>query len=204
MSVAEDIAFVGHLIDAYAVDAYRMGVAMEADEDFGIPPEMQVGEVDDEGYVAWRVLPSTLLQADVTAVEKEFAVTFPPLFRAYLLARFHRFDQVKSRQYDQQILMTDTPSEKPLKPLRDLMLAWRSLIDADYVPFAQWGDGWGPMCFDRATIDADGVSPIVWIDHEKLVNRNPEQCPQRASVMPLVQPLYRSCREYLLDVFGRS
>lgn len=58
MSVAEDIAFVGQLLDAYAVDAYRMSIAMEANNDLGIPPEMQVGEVDDEGYVEWRVLQS--------------------------------------------------------------------------------------------------------------------------------------------------
>lgn len=204
MSVAEDIVFVGQLLDAYSVDAYRMGVAMKPDKHLGIPPEMQVGEVDDEGYVIWQVLPSTLRQSEVTAVEKEFGVTFPPLFRAYLLARFHRFDQVKSRHYDQQIFMTDTPSVKPLKPLRDLLLAWRSLIDADFVPFAQWGDAWGPMCFDRATLDVNGDSPIVWMDHEALVKLNPKQFWQRESVLPLAQPLYGSCREFLLDVFGRS
>lgn len=204
MSVVEDIAFVGQLLDTYAVDAYRMGVAAKAHKDLGIPPEMQVGEADDEGWVEWRVLPSTLRQTDVTAVEKEFGVTFPPLFRAYLLARFHRFDQVKSRQYDQQIFMTDMPSGKPLKPLRDLLLAWRSLIDADYVPFAQWGDAWGPICFDRAILDADGDSPIVWMDDEALVKLNPKQFWQRGSVLPLAQPLYGSCREFLLDVFGRN
>jgi hypothetical protein len=46
---------------------------------------MQVGEVNAAGWVERRVLPSTLTEAEVTAVEKEFGVQFPPLFRAYWL-----------------------------------------------------------------------------------------------------------------------
>jgi hypothetical protein len=121
-----------------------------------------------------------------------------------LLARFQLFDQVKSRHYGQQILMTDIPSRKPLKPLRDLMEAWRPPIDAGFVPFAQWGDGWGPMCFDSFKREADGECPVVWIDHELLVALGSDKCRQRESVLPLAQPLYGSCREFLLDVFGRG
>ena len=110
MTDPEDITFVGQLLDAYAVDAWRMHVAAEDPEDGGVPPQMQVGEVYADGWVEWRVLPSTLNEADVTDVENEFGVQFPPLFTAYLLARFHLFDQVRSRRYDQQILMTDTSS----------------------------------------------------------------------------------------------
>ena len=204
MAVAQDIAFVGQLIDAYAVDAWRMSVASEDPKDAGVPPEMQASEVNDEGWVEWRVLPSTLADADVTALENEFGVKFPPLFRAYLLARFQLFDQVKSRRYDQQIFMTDTPSRKPLKLLRDLIKAWRPLVDAGYTPFAQWGDGWGPMCFDSCEREADGECPVVWMDHELLIPLGSDKCGQRESVLPLAQPLYGSCREFLVDVFGRG
>jgi hypothetical protein len=150
MAIAEDVAFVGQLLDAYAVDAWRRGVAANNPTGAGVPPEMQVGEVDAYGWVEWRVLPSILTEADVAAVEREFGVQFPPLFRAYLLARFQLFDQVKSRRYDQQILMTPVPAGKPLKQLRQLMSAWRPLIEAGFIPFAEWGDSWGPMCFDSA------------------------------------------------------
>lgn len=204
MAVAEDYAFVGRLIDEYAVDAWRRGVASKDPMDAGVPPEMQVGEINEDGWVEWRVLPSTLTEADVIAVEKEFGMTFPPLFRAYLLARFQLFDQVHSCRYDQQIFMTDTPAGKPLQPLRDLMKSWRPLIDAGYIPFAQWGDGWGPMCFDSVNRRADGECPIVWMDHELLIPLGSEKCRQRESVLPLAQPLYASCREFLMDVFGRD
>jgi hypothetical protein len=203
MAVADDTAFVGQLLDAFAIDAWRMGVAAEHPEDAGVPPEMQVGEVNADGWVEWRMLPSTLSDADVTAVEKEIGATFPPLFRAYLLARFQLFDQVRSRRYDQQILMTDTPAGKPLQPLRDLLSSWQPLIDAGFIPFAQWGDGWGPMCFDVFQRDADRDCPVVWMDHELLIPIGAEMC-RRDSVLPLVQPLYGSCREFLVDVFARG
>jgi hypothetical protein len=137
-------------------------------------------------------------------MESEFGVRFPPLFRAYLLSRFQLFDQIKSRRYDQQIFITDTPSGKALTPIRELLSAWRPLIDAGFVPFAQWGDGWGPMCFDSARRASDGECPVVWIDHEALIPLGEEQCRQREVVLPLVQPLYVSCREFLVDVFGRG
>jgi hypothetical protein len=204
MSVAEDTMFVGQHLDAYAERAWRMGVAADNRADAGIPPVMQVGEVNDEGWVEWQVLPSTLTVAEVAAVEGEFGVSFPPLFRAYLLARFHLFDQVQSRRYNQLIWMTDTPAGRPLRPLRQLMLSWQPLTAAGYVPFAQWGDSWGPMCFDTAGRRADGDCPVVWMDHEALVPLGSERCRLREAVAPLAQPLYESCREFLVDVFGRD
>lgn len=204
MTVNEDVVFVGQLLDAYTINALRMSVAADAPDDTGVPPEMQVGEVNADGWVEWQVLPSTLNEADLGALETEFGERFPPLFRAYLLARFHLFDQVQSRRYNQQILMTDTPAGNPLGPLRALLLACRPLIDAGFVPFAQWGDGWGPVCFDSVQRGLDGECPVVWMDHEELIPLGLENCRQRESVSPLVRPLYGSCREFLVDVFVRE
>jgi hypothetical protein len=200
----EDITWVGELIDAYAVDAWRVSVAAEDPEDGGVPPVMQVGPINSDGWVEWRVLPSTLDDAELAALEGEFGVRFPPLFRAYLLARFQLFDQVASRRYDQQILMTDTPAGKPLKPLRELLIAWEPLIDAGFVPFAHWGDGWGPMCFDVVRRRVDGECPVVWIDHEEVVPLGQEGSRQREAVAPLTKSLYETCRDFLSDVFGRD
>jgi len=200
MANAEETAFVGRLLEAYAVNYPRMSVASKSPKDRGVPLEMYVGEVDADGWVEWRILPSTLEDSDVARVENEFNVQFPPLFRAYLLARFQLFDQVRSQRYNQQILTTSTPVGRPLKPLRELMSAWRPLIDAGFIPFSEWGDGWGPMCFDSAQRAADLDCPIVWMDHERLIPF--EKCRLRSFVLPLVQPIYRSFREFLLDVFS--
>src|SRR2546422_9633751 len=110
MALSEDIAWVGQVLDTYAADDPRRGVASKSPQDSGVPVEMQVGQVDADGWVEWRVLPSTLSEADVTQLEKRFGIQLPPLFRAYLLARFHLFDQVTSHRHDQLILMTVTPA----------------------------------------------------------------------------------------------
>lgn len=201
MSMDEDLVFVGKLLDKFAIHYYRMGVAASDPDGRGVPPEMQVGTVNDDGWVEWKVLPSTLTESDVSAVEDEFGIRLPPVFRAYLRARFQMFDQVCSGRYDQQIFMTDTPASRPLEPLRELLNAWKPLIPAGYISFAQWGDGWGPMCFDSLNRNADGDCPVVWMDHELFIPLGAEACGNRESVMPLVQPLYSSCREFLIDVF---
>lgn len=203
MTLAKDKDFIGQLLDAYAIDADKMGVASEDPEDSGVPLEMQVGAVDSEGWVQWRVLPSTLNENEVVALESEFGVKFPPLYRAYLLARFHMFDQVRSRRYDQQIIMKDTPAGKPLMSIHGLLSAWRSLIDAGFVPFAEWGDGWGPMCFDIANLNRQGECPIVWMEHEALLALE-ERCRYRDAVATLAHPLYGNCREFFLDLFARA
>ena len=100
MSLAEDIAFVGQLIDAYSIHERRMCVASVSPRDHGVPEVMQVGPIDAEGWVEWSVLPSTLTEADVAELENNFGIHLPPLFRAYLLARFHMFDQVSSRRHE--------------------------------------------------------------------------------------------------------
>ena len=116
MTLPEDMAFVGGLLDAYYRRYPARGVAPEDPEDEGVPPEMQDGPIDDEGWVAWKMLPSTITEDDLRCLEGEFGIRFPPLFRAYLLARSHLFDQVRSRRYEQLILLPAMPSHDPLRP----------------------------------------------------------------------------------------
>ena len=97
--------------------------------------------------------------------------------------------------------MTDVPSNNPLGPLKGILTGWESLIGAGYIPFAQWGDGWGPMCFDNQQ-RSDGDCPIVWMDHELLIPLGPEQCSERNNLTPLAQPLYDNTRDFLEDVFA--
>lgn len=203
MMLSEDIAYVGRLIDAYAESCYRMHVAAVDSRGPGAPAEMHAGPVNAEGWVEWRVLPSTLTDAEVVAVEDDFGIHFPPLFRAYLLARFHLLDQVRSRRYDQQIFMPDVPSGRQLQPLRELLRAWQFLIAAELIPFAEWGDGWGPMCFDVQRRASDGDCPIVWLDHEQITPLGLDRVGDRQKVAAWMQPLYQSFREFLSDVFVR-
>lgn len=202
MTLDDDISFVRTRLEGYfLVDAPHMSVA-SVDGSDGVPPEMFDGDVDGEGWVAWRMLPSTLSNADVFQLENEFSIQFPPLFRAYLLAAFQLFDQILSTRYDQLIFNTDVPSNNPLGPTRNLIVAWKPLLSAKFIPFAEWGDGWGPMCFDVKNRRDDGDCPIVWMDHELLIPMGEEKCGDHDSVLPHVNPLYESYREFFEDAFS--
>ena len=198
-----DIDHVGGLIDAYAAAHPPVGVAEEEPGDGGVPRQLWDGPVNDEGWVQWRPLPSTLTPEEVAAVEAEAGVEFPPLFRAYLLSRFQLFDQLHSARHDQVVIMTPVPPDEPLSPLRELFDAWGSLVPASYLPFALWGDAWGPMCFDLHHA-SDGDRPVVWMDHELLVPLAEADRGRREIVGPLARPLYGSFREFLEDVFPKA
>jgi len=204
MGLLEDRLRIGRLLDEHAMVAWCWTVPREEAGETNVPEEMRLGEPDADGWVAWRMLPSTLELSEVVELEREFQGAFPPLVRAYLLARFHLFDQVYSRRYNQQIRLPTLPSHAPLQPLRSLIRAWQPLVEAGFVPLAQWGVDWGPMGFDRLALPANGEGPLVWFDQERLAEIGPQGCRDRTQLLPLVQPLYNSCEAFFLDVFGSA
>lgn len=199
----EAIRALGLQLDDFASHYHRLDVADEDGSGAGVPIEMQVGAIDADGWVEWRVLPSKLSRQEVEQLETEFGARFPGQLRAYLLARFHLFDQVRSQRYQEQLMMTPLPSREPLRPLRRLLQAWGPLVKAKYLPFAEWGDGWGPLCFDLAAADANTEdAPLVWFDHEVLASLGQSAWANRSVMSPVAQPLYSGFRELFVDVFG--
>lgn len=197
MGLAEDITEIGRLIDAYD----QQFPACHVFNDDWPPLEIRGERLSTPDWVACRVLPSALAFPDVVALEQELGIQFPPMFRAYLLARFHLFDQVHAHHHNHQISWPPIPSRDSFRAVREYIRGWQTLIAAGYIPFAEWGDGWGPMCFDTARREPDGECPVVWMDHELLHHIGPEACGNRANVEPLARPLYASSRELILDVF---
>jgi hypothetical protein len=204
MTREDDIRYIRSLLEAhYRPDSARDEAPEEPDDDYGVPPEMQIGTPDEEGLVQWRITPSPLTDQDISDLEARFNVAFPNFFRAYLLAACHLFDQVCSRRFDQKILMMPVPSNNPTGALESLMSSWQPLIAASFVPFAEWGDSWGPMCFDALQRSNDDC-PIVWMDHDILITLGEEACSDRNVVAPHVQPLYSGARDFIEDVFGTT
>ncbi len=200
MDIHEEASRIGRMIDAYAASAKhvpRWGVASQQETDHGVPPEMWLGEPNHDGWVEWRVLPSSLTLDAISKLESEFCLTFPRPFQAYLLARFHCFDQLQSQKYKQLIMFPDLRTRDPLRKLRDSLQAWRALIKADLIPFAEWGDGWGPMCFDANCRNNDNDCPILWLDHEQIIPLGEEKCKVRSELSAMENPLYNSSREML-------
>ncbi|MBX7221784.1 MAG: hypothetical protein K1Y36_17660 [Blastocatellia bacterium] len=208
MISAEDIDFVNLCLDSFYTQlaTHKYGVMSPAKEppyhpeDGGVPFEMMDSPVDGEGYCQWKMLPSTLTEADVRQLEQEFAVPFPPLLRAYLVARFHLIDQVGNGK--EFMLWPCVPSDNPFGPLRLYLEGWKPLLEAGYIPFTGYQDDWGPVCFDTEQCLPDGDQAIVWFDHEVLHNFPDEtDLAKRELVQPLARPLYSSFRELLSDMF---
>ncbi len=167
-------------------------------DDRGVPPEMFDGPVDDEGWVAWKLLPSTVTDADLSSLEERFGVQFPSLFKAYYSSFHHMFDQFNNgRRF---IMLPDSPSDNPLGPLVEVIEAWKPLLQIGYLPFGAYEDGWGPLCFDLDAKDSDGDFPIVWIDHELLPAPDAGNF-TKATMSKLAKPVYSSFRELFRDQF---
>ncbi len=195
---------IGGLIDAYALGVAPMkDVAAEAEDEAGVPKDMWAGPVDEDGWVEWTVLPSAVKDADIEALGRAFGVRLPLVWRAYLGARAHCFDQVHSKVHDQLVMLEHTPTIRPLGPARDHLQAWSALLEAGYLPFSEWGDGWGPMCVDLTEAKQPEVDgPVVWIDHERLVTLGEDRCRERSAVQPHAKPLYPSLLRFFDDVFS--
>lgn len=200
MGLADDIAEIGGLIDAYDDGRPACHVIVDSPGRERPPIEMRGGPFGGD-WVACLVLPSTLQVADVEALENEFDIALPPVIRAYPLARFHLHDQVRSHKHGNLISWPCVPSRRSLDPLREYLRGWPALLKAGYIPFASWGDGWGPMCFDAARRQPDDDCPVVWLDHELLFDAGIEKISDRAVSEPLARPLYDSARELIRDVF---
>src|SRR2546430_12084324 len=51
----------------------------------GTPPEsMWVGDRSADGWRPWQLVPSTVTDADLDALEREFKVAYPPVYRSFL------------------------------------------------------------------------------------------------------------------------
>ncbi len=200
MSLESDIQSIRSMLEATYEHYWAMSVAADDPSDSGVPPEMQVGEVNEDGWVEWKLLDSKISLRDVTNLENEFQIQFPDYYRAYLLSACHLFDEVVSEKYDQQIMMPAISSAAPLSETRQSLQAWSELIHAGFIPIGQWGDGWGPICFDT-TKRNEGDCPLVWMDHELIIPLG-ESMRDRERLEPFIQPLWANSHEFLEDLFG--
>lgn len=170
------------------------GVAQEpplSSKGFGVPPAMFDGAVDSEGWVQWKMLPSTMTEDDVIKIEALLPGQFPPLFRAYLITRFTMSIETRT------LRLPALPSDNPFEELLSEMRAWSSLFTSGYVSFARDGNDAGPLCFDFQNRLSDGDCPIVLFDHEHLINLGAEQCGQRKKVTLYAEPVFKSFRDLL-------
>ncbi len=195
-----DKEFIEQCLDAYSAKSDMTFPAKETPndpEDEGVPEVMMNGSIDSEGYVLWKMIPSTVKERDVTGIEKDLPGPFPPLFRAYLTARH----TLGMDDFD----LPSLPSDNPLRELAAVIKGWSVLLPSGYVPFADNAGGdTGPICFDLRQRLPDGDCPVVLFDHDKLNNLSEAELGERRKLERLAKRRYGSFREMMQRKFLRS
>jgi len=176
-----------------------MGVAKEEPfdpGDGGIPPEMWASDVNENGWVKWKLLESTLSEADTNELGTEYQITLPPQLREYLLSPFHCIDQINNG-----VRLTSLPSlpcDNPLKEIRKEWDTWKPLLQVGYIPVAEMEDGWGPVCFDSKN------GTVVWFDHEELFRLDSESTHYTDELVKLRKPLHKDLDEFYSFTFTEA
>lgn len=129
-----------------------------------VPEGMKAGERDAEGWIPWKPVDSPIDDEQILALEEGVGVSFPPLFRAYLMYK-------SLLMTDFAVIFPETPSNAPLEKLRQHLALWESepfFKEHGLVPFAYDADDGGPVCFDIGRQKSDGDCPIVRVDRGRI------------------------------------
>lgn len=122
-----------------------------------IPEEMRIGELDEDGWGTWKLVPSTLTNQDIEDLEMELSIQLPDIFKAFLTTYHHYFN------YGIGI----NPIDRPLYEVKNS--ANPILLQAGFAPFA-----WDPEYFYTYYIDCKGQENSIYkIDHEILFDFEP-------------------------------
>ncbi len=205
---------IGSLIDRFAstCDPFLLKEEpAESDDDSGVPANMQVGPLDEDGYALWKPMRSGVTLEDVAMLESQVGARLPEQFLAYLKARCHLFDQMHAAKYTETpgnkrlVMIPPIPKTNPVSPTMEHIANWKPLLSAGYLPVAEWGDGWGPVCMDlQNAFNPELDAPLVWFDHEIIIPMGDEACRDRVRVSPHAQALHGSFREFIEDIFQCS
>ncbi len=154
-----------------------------------VPAAMAVDQPDEDGFVAWKMLPSTVTEQDVTRLERQASSSFPPIFRTYLTTRH----TLGMDWFD----LPNLPADNALAGLKAVLDSWAWLIPAGYLPFLDdAAGGIGPLCFDTRRWQADGDNPVILFDREELLQM-PEDERDRAHLEALATAASTSFRSML-------
>ena len=129
-----------------------------------VPEDMKSGKHDAEGWTPWKPIDSPIGDEQLLALEDEVGVSFPPLFRAYLMYKCLLMT-------DFAVIFPETPSNAPLEKLRQHLALWESELffkERSLVPFAYDADDAGPVCFDIGRQNSVGDCPIVRVDRGRM------------------------------------
>ncbi|MDY5911929.1 MAG: SMI1/KNR4 family protein [Inconstantimicrobium porci] len=151
-----------------------------------VPEDM----MSDNG--TWKLVESQVTDEQIRALEDEFKIKIPQVFKNYLSSYYYLFDELNGTidnfygEFDKKVIMyiPKQPSDAPLKGYADLFRGLSELIDFGYIPIGDFY-GWGPICFDTLN-----NNKIVWLDHDEYYD-----CKSREELDELAEVLFNNFEE---------
>lgn len=146
------------------------------------------------GSDTWKLVKSQLKDIEIEALEDEFKIKFPQIFKDYLSSYCYLFDELSGTidnffgEVDKKVVMyiPTQPSDAPLKKFREILSGLSELIEFGYIPIGDFY-GWGPVCFDTLN-----DNKLVWLDHDEYYN-----CETREELEDLGEVLFDNFEEYM-------
>lgn len=121
-----------------------------------LPEEMLDGAEDDEGWGVWKLIPSTVTDADIAAEEKSVGLKFPNILKAFIGTYHHGFEPPVGRNF-------------PDEPFETLDNAFNPHLAANgYLPFSWDAGGYYILCIDLNANEDGDRCPVVQFGHEEL------------------------------------
>ena len=161
----ETTAAAKRFIEAIAADS-PVDVGKEPPsgvEDAGVPRAMWV-DAPENGVVVWQPLPFVVSHEEACA-RAGLPTTTPAVVTAHLRTGLSHYIRDASSPDVPMFMLCPMPSDDPLGPWARMVEGWRPLVRHGLHPFAEYEDGWGPVCID------EHVGDVVWLDHKRLLFR---------------------------------
>lgn len=170
-----------------------------------VPMDMRNGEVDEEGWIDWKIVNSTIKMEEIKVVEQQYQIKYPELYKQFLLAYHYvelQFKNIKEgTSYKGDCAFIEMPrliKGEGLSEVVTLIEDWHPMLLAGYLPFAVGEDGQGPICFDLHNSNEQGDYPVVWVLHDYLHQLDDTQQDGEAIrifLLPFIREIFPSFEE---------
>ncbi|MFA4135777.1 MULTISPECIES: SMI1/KNR4 family protein [unclassified Brevibacillus] len=151
-----------------------------------VPDVMKVADIDEE-WSRWKLVPSTVSQEDVAALEEEFGLNFPEWYKAFISTYYHYFDVIPEQGIDE-----------PFDRIKDMYNPL--LCKLGYLPFS-WDTEYGKIrCIDLQESPDEEKCGIYEIDHEILFEMDEENT-ERNELKESLIFLYPNFKTYFEHTF---
>lgn len=170
-----------------------------------VPMDMRNGQVDEEGWIDWKIVNSTITMEEIEVIEQQYAIKYPELYKQFLRAYHYielQFKNIKEgSSYKGDCAFIEMPrllTGEGLSEVISLIENWNPMLLAGYLPFAVGEDGQGPICFDLRNPNEQGDYPVVWVLHDYLHQVDDAQQDGeavRAFLQPYIREIFPSFEE---------